>query len=142
MNTFLFFGDDWPTPDKTCVRDYIHVDDLGRAHLAALERIQPGSGIKVNLGTERGHSVREVIEACRKVTDCDIKEVVGPRRPGDPPELVADASKAREQLGWIPEYQDIEAIVESAWNWHKGNPNGYQKPSVVPVSDPANKKVG
>ena len=121
------YGDDWPTPDKTCVRDYIHVDDLGAAHLAALERIQLGEGIQVNLGTERGYSVLEVIEACREVTGEDIKAVVGPRRPGDPPALVADASKARDILGWTPEYQDIKAIVKTAWDWHSAHPNGYEK---------------
>ncbi len=121
------YGDDWPTPDKTCIRDYIHVDDLSAAHLAALERIKLGEGIKVNLGTERGYSVREVIAACREVTGCDIKEVVGPRRPGDPPELVANASKAREVLGWVPEYREIKPIVETAWNWHRSHPTGYNK---------------
>src|SRR5437762_6263290 len=84
------FGDDYPTPDGTCVRDYVHVDDLAAAHLAALERLQPGKSIKVNLGTGRGYSVREVIEACRQITGHAIPEAIGPRRPGDPPELVAD----------------------------------------------------
>lgn len=121
------FGDDWPTPDKTCVRDYIHVDDLGEAHLLALDRIKPGEGIKVNLGTERGYSVREVIEACRDVTGCDIKEVMGQRRPGDPPELVANAAKAREVLGWVPKYQEIKPIVQTAWEWHRKHPTGYDK---------------
>lgn len=125
------FGNDWPTPDKTCVRDYIHVDDLGRAHMLALERIKEGQGIEVNLGTGNGFSVREVIECCREVTGCDIKEVMGERRDGDPPRLVADARKAKEVLGWVPEYQTVKPIVETAWNWHKQHPHGYRGKSGV-----------
>jgi UDP-glucose 4-epimerase len=120
------FGDDWPTPDKTGVRDYVHVDDLGAAHLAALERIKPGQGLRVNLGTGRGFSVREVIEACREVSGCDIPETVGSRRAGDPPELVADASQAKAILDWEPNYVDVKPIIETAWNWHRHHPNGYQ----------------
>lgn len=127
------FGDDWPTPDKTCIRDYIHVDDLGRAHMLALERIKQGEGIEVNLGTGNGFSVREVIECCREVTGCDIKEVMGERRAGDPPRLVADARKAKEVLGWVPEYQTVKPIVETAWNWHKQHPHGYSGNSDVPA---------
>jgi UDP-glucose 4-epimerase len=119
------YGDDWPTPDRTCVRDYIHVDDLGAAHLAALERIEFGEGIEVNLGTGRGFSVREVIEACRAVTGMDIAETMGARRPGDPPELVADARKAKTLLKWEPKYVDVKPIIETAWNWHRNHPAGY-----------------
>lgn len=119
------FGDDWPTPDKTCVRDYIHVDDLGAAHLLALEKIKEGEGIKVNLGTGNGFSVREVIECCREVTGKEIKEVMGERRAGDPAELVADARLALEVLGWNPKYKELKPIVETAWNWHRQNPGGY-----------------
>jgi UDP-glucose 4-epimerase len=121
------FGTDWPTPDQTCIRDYIHVDDLGSAHLAALERLSPGKGIKLNLGTGIGNSVREVIEACREITGCDIPEIVGERRPGDPPELVADARRAQRELNWQPKYTDIRDIVRTAWNWHKSHPHGYPK---------------
>ena len=121
------FGDDWPTPDKTCVRDYIHVDDLGAAHLLALEKIKSGEGIKVNLGTGAGFSVREVIECCREVTGCEIKEVMGQRRAGDPPELVCNPAKANKMLGWKPEYDTLRPIVETAWAWHKNNPTGYAK---------------
>ena len=121
------FGDDYPTPDGTCVRDYVHVEDLATAHLAALERLQPGRGIKVNLGTGRGYSVREVIEACRKITGHPIPAVKAPRRPGDPPELIADARLAREVLGWTPRYTTIESIVETAWRWHQAHPRGYAK---------------
>ena len=121
------FGDDWPTPDKTCVRDYIHVDDLGAAHLLALEKIKSGEGIKVNLGTGTGFSVRDVIECCREITGCEIKEVMGQRRAGDPPELVCNPAKANEMLGWKPEYDTLRPIVETAWAWHKNNPTGYAK---------------
>ena len=81
----------------------------------------------MNLGTGNGFSVREVIEACREVTGCDIPEVMGQRRPGDPPELVANAKMAKEILGWVPEYQEVKPIIETAWNWHKNNPTGYPK---------------
>ncbi len=119
------FGDDYPTPDGTCIRDYVHVDDLGQAHILALDKLQPGEGICVNLGTGRGYSVRELISACRRVTGHTIPEVIGPRRPGDPPELVADATRARSVLGWQPRYTDIEDIVATAWQWHKTHPHGY-----------------
>ena len=121
------FGDDWPTADGTCIRDYIHVDDLGAAHLAALERIQPGQGLKINLGTGVGYSVRQIIETCREVTNCDIPEVAGERRPGDPPALVADARLASSVLGWEPEYQMPKPIIETAWAWHQSHPRGYAK---------------
>ena len=119
------FGDDYPTPDGTCVRDYIHVDDLAAAHLAALERLQPGKGLKLNLGTGAGASVMEVIDACRRETGHAIPHKVAPRRAGDPAELVADASLARKTLDWTPQYVGIEPIVKSAWRWHKSHPNGY-----------------
>jgi UDP-glucose-4-epimerase GalE len=119
------FGNDYPTPDGTCVRDYIHVDDLAAAHLAALERLEDGSQLKMNLGTGNGASVLEVIEACRRVTGRAIPaEVVG-RREGDPPELVADARLANKTLDWQPKFTDIESIVASAWQWHKSHPKGY-----------------
>jgi UDP-glucose 4-epimerase len=119
------FGDDYPTPDGTCVRDYIHVDDLATAHLAALERLQPGRGLKLNLGTGAGASVMEVIDACRRETGHAIPHKVAPRRAGDPAELVADASLARKTLDWTPKYVGIEPIVKSAWKWHQSHPNGY-----------------
>ena len=120
------FGDDYPTPDGTCIRDYIHVDDLGDAHLRALERLEPGKGLCVNLGTGRGTSVREIIQACREVTGHPIPEVMGQRRAGDPPELIADARLAKELLGWTPKYMSVRPIVETAWAWHQSHPNGYQ----------------
>lgn len=119
------FGDDYPTEDGTCIRDYVHVDDLGDAHLRALDRLEAGQGMKLNLGTGRGNSVREIIEACRQVTGHPIPEVMAARRPGDPPELIADATRAREVLGWSPKYTDIQSIVETAWNWHQRHPHGY-----------------
>ena len=119
------YGDDYPTPDGTCIRDYVHVDDLGQAHLLALDRLQPGQGLCLNLGTGRGQSVREVINMCREVTGRDIAESVGPRRAGDPPELVADSRRAKAQLGWKPKYADLRSIVETAWRWHSAHPRGY-----------------
>ena len=121
------FGDDYPTPDGTCIRDYIHGDDLGDAHLGALDRLEDGHGICVNLGTGKGYSVRQVIDACRRVTGLPIPEVMGERRPGDPPELVADARLAKDLLDWSPKYTDIESIVETAWRWHQSHPHGYAK---------------
>lgn len=119
------YGDDYPTADGTCIRDYIHVCDLADAHLRALDRLQPGTGICLNLGTGRGTSVREIIEACRRVTGHAIPEVMGQRRAGDPPELIADARRARAELGWEPKFTDVDKIVETAWNWHQHHPRGY-----------------
>ncbi len=116
------FGDDYDTPDGTCLRDYIHIVDLARAHMLALERNVSGP---FNLGTGSGHSVREVIDACREVTGHAIPAEVAPRRPGDPARLVASAEKARLELGWDPAWTDMVAIVESAWNWHRRHPFGY-----------------
>jgi UDP-glucose-4-epimerase GalE len=119
------FGTDYPTPDGTCVRDYIHVDDLAEAHLLALEALRPGKALRYNLGTGRGYSVREVIRVAEEVTGkkCPVKE--GPRRPGDPPMLVASADKVRRELGWSPRYPDLKPVVETAWNWHRRHPKGY-----------------
>jgi UDP-glucose 4-epimerase len=122
----VILGDDYPTPDGTCIRDYVHVDDLADAHLRALERLQPGEGMKLNLGTGNGYSVRQVIDACRHVTGHPIPEQIGPRRAGDPPVLIADSRRAREVLGWQPQYRDIAQIVATAWNWHRSHPQGYK----------------
>ena len=119
------FGDDYATPDGTCVRDYIHVEDLSTAHLAALDRLSVDRPIEVNLGTGRGTSVREVIEACRSVTGHEIPEKIGPRREGDPPSLVADATLARTMLDWEPRYMDIDETIRTAWAWHRSHPRGY-----------------
>jgi UDP-glucose 4-epimerase len=120
------FGDDYPTPDGTCIRDYIHVDDLATAHRAALERLERGRVIEVNLGTGRGNSVLEVIEACRKASGHEIPVVVAPRREGDAAKLVADSSLARKLLEWEPRYTSIDAIVQTAWRWHSTHPKGYE----------------
>jgi UDP-glucose-4-epimerase GalE len=119
------FGTDYPTLDGTCIRDYIHVDDLAEAHLRALEKIQPGEGLRLNLGIGRGYSVREVIRTAESVTGKTIPVKEGPRRPGDPPVLVASAAKARQLLGWSPRYTELRPIVETAWNWHRTHPRGY-----------------
>ena len=116
------FGDDYDTPDGTCLRDYIHIVDLARAHILALEKDVSGP---FNLGTGTGNSVLEVIEACREVTGHPIPAQVAPRRPGDPARLVAAAEKANNVLGWTPKLTDMRVIVESAWKWHVAHPNGY-----------------
>ena len=122
------FGDDYPTPDGTCIRDYIHVDDLATAHVAALDRLDVGSQLRLNLGTGQGASVKEVIEASRRVTGHPIPAEIVARREGDPPQLVADASLANQTLDWRPKYTDIKAIVASAWKWHQAHPRGYDDP--------------
>ena len=119
------FGTDYPTEDGTCIRDYIHVEDLATAHLAALQKLQPNSVLQMNLGTGVGHSVQQVIEACRKITGHAIPAVIGPRRAGDPACLIADSSKAQRELNWKPKYVSIESIVGTAWKWHKSHPRGY-----------------
>jgi UDP-glucose 4-epimerase len=116
------YGTDYETPDGTCIRDYIHILDLAQAHILALA--SPKSDF-YNLGTGGGTSVREVIETCKQVTGRDIKAIEKPRRAGDPPRLIAASEKIRTALGWQPQYQNIRAIVESAWAWHVKNPNGY-----------------
>lgn len=121
------FGDDYPTPDGTAVRDYIHISDLSQAHLLALGYLNRGGASQfINLGNGTGFSVLEVIEAARKITGKPIESRIAPRRAGDPSRLVADAQKAREILGWSPEFPDIESIIESAWRWHEAHPNGYE----------------
>ena len=124
-NSISIFGNDYPTPDGTCIRDYIHVDDLADAHLKALDHMESGQGLRLNLGTGRGHSNLEVVEACRRVTGHAIPAIFGPRRAGDPPALVADASLARKVLDWQPRYMTIESIIETAWRWHHSHPRGY-----------------
>jgi UDP-glucose 4-epimerase len=119
------FGTDYTTPDGTCVRDYIHVDDLAEAHLLALERLESGKGFCCNLGTGRGYSVRELVKTAEQVTRRAIAVKEGPRRPGDPPALVAGGDKARRELGWSPRYPDLVPIIETAWNWHRTHPHGY-----------------
>ncbi|MHC5110880.1 MAG: UDP-glucose 4-epimerase GalE [Planctomycetota bacterium] len=119
------FGTDYPTPDGTCVRDYIHVTDLAAAHRLAIENQPEGTFRYYNVGTGNGASVREVIEAARQVTGLDIPSRDDDRREGDPAELYADPAKLRDELGWQPEFQTIQPIVASAWEWHQSHPNGY-----------------
>ena len=119
------FGTDYPTPDGTCIRDYIHVYDLAQAHILALEAIRPGQGLTFNLGNGAGYSVREVIEAARRVTGRPIPTKEGPRRPGDPAVLVASSDHIRRALGWKPRYPALETIIETAWRWHREHPEGY-----------------
>jgi UDP-glucose 4-epimerase len=120
------FGTDYPTPDGTCLRDYVHVDDLSRAHIAVFDKLaQPGAALFYNLGTGTPTSVREVISAVEKVTGMKVPVIESPRRAGDPPALYADATKAKTELGWQVQYPTIEPIVESAWRWHRSHPHGY-----------------
>lgn len=121
------YGTDYPTPDGTCIRDYVHVEDLAAAHLLALEKITPGQGRCFNVGIGKGYSVREVIQTCEKVTGKPIAVKEGPRRPGDPPSLVAASDRIRQELGWAPQYAELQPIVESAWRWHQAHPQGYGK---------------
>ncbi|MBP3957208.1 UDP-glucose 4-epimerase GalE [Gemmata sp. G18] len=118
-------GTDYPTPDGTCVRDYIHVNDLAAAHTLALDKIAPGSKLAYNVGLGRGYSVREVIATAEDVTGLKVPVKEGPRRAGDPPVLVASADKIRRELGWSAKYDTLRAILETAWRWHKAHPNGF-----------------
>jgi len=121
------FGTDYPTPDGTCLRDYVHVDDLSRAHIAVFDRLAtPGAALFYNLGTGRPTSVLEVIRAVEKITGRKVPHTLGPRRAGDPPALYADATKARTELGWEVRYPDIESIVATAWKWHQARPKGFE----------------
>jgi UDP-glucose 4-epimerase len=132
------FGDDFPTPDGTCIRDYIHALDLAQAHLLALEATNPSdrrtgppngpcTPLLCNLGSGSGFSNREVLAVAERVTGREIRHRVGPRRPGDPAVLIASASRAREQLGWRPDHDSIEDMIGSAWEWRRANPNGYAR---------------
>ncbi len=122
------FGDDYDTPDGTCIRDYIHVNDLADAHILAVEYLYNGGESNIfNLGNGVGFSVREVIESARRVTGHPIPEIMSPRRAGDPARLIASSEKAKKILGWKPLYTDIDSIVASAWKWHKSHPRGYEE---------------
>ncbi|PSQ76561.1 MAG: UDP-glucose 4-epimerase GalE, partial [Bacteroidetes bacterium QH_6_63_17] len=121
----VIFGDDYDTPDGTCVRDYVHVLDLAQAHIRALEALDDESRV-YNLGNGEGHSVREVIDTARRVTGREIPAEVGDPRPGDPAVLIASSKKIREELGWAPEYGDLDDIIGSAWEWHRRHPHGYE----------------
>ena len=120
------YGTDYNTPDGTCIRDYIHIEDLCRAHCLALERLEHQSELTYNLGNGKGYSVRQVIETVRKVSGKDFTITETPRRPGDPAVLTSDASKAMNELGWKPEKPELELMVATAWRWHSENPDGYK----------------
>lgn len=121
------YGEDYPTQDGTCIRDYIHVMDLADAHILALNRLRKGGDSTIfNLGNGEGFSVKEVIEVCRKVTGHPIPAEVSPRRAGDPAKLVASSEKATHELHWTPKYNSLEKIIETAWKWHQTHPNGYE----------------
>ena len=123
---FTVFGTDYPTPDGTCVRDYIHVADLGLAHIAALERTATGTGVDIcNLGSGSGFSVRQVLHATEAVVGRRVAHDYGPRRAGDPPVLVASIERARQVLGWTPQQGSLEEMIGSAWRWRQAHPNGY-----------------
>jgi UDP-glucose 4-epimerase len=125
------FGSDYPTPDGTCVRDYVHVSDLGRAHLLALEALENIGGnsdpLIYNLGNGQGFSVKEVVEVARKVTGHAVPAIEAPRRAGDPAILIASSQKIRRELGWQPRFADLETIVRSAWEWQSAHPMGYEE---------------
>jgi UDP-glucose-4-epimerase GalE len=121
----VVFGTDYPTPDGTCIRDYVHVEDLCAAHIAALAALRPGDARFYNLGIGKGYSVKEVIDAARRVTGIEIPVEYGPRRSGDAVALFADAAKIGRELGWTARYTDIDQVVATAWNWFRQHPKGY-----------------
>ena len=121
------YGDDYDTDDGTCIRDYIHIMDLAEAHLLALQQMNAGAlkSTKYNLGNGNGYSVQEVLDTAREITGHAIPSEVGPRRPGDPARLVGSAVLASNELGWKPQFPDLKSIIETAWNWHNNNPDGF-----------------
>ena len=119
------FGTDYPTPDGTCLRDYVHTEDLAQAHRLAIQATTESTANVFNIGTGTGNSVFEIIAACEAVTGIKIARKISPRRPGDPPALVASPRKLIEELSWKPRYTDIKDIIATAWSWHKSHPNGY-----------------
>ena len=121
----LIFGDDWDTRDGTCVRDFVHTDDLAQAHQLAVESLEPGMTRVYNLGSGVGVTVREVLQACEQVAGRPIPHELVARRPGDPAVLVACPDRAKRELGWRPQLEDIRQIVETAWRWHSTHPGGY-----------------
>ena len=123
----VVFGDDYPTADGTCIRDYVHVEDLVEAHVAVMQALRPGDERIYNLGIGQGCSVKEIIDAARKVIDRPFEVAVGPRRPGDPPELYADPTKIQNELGWRAGRTDIRKTIESAWRWFRDHPQRYSE---------------
>jgi len=128
---FAIFGNDYQTPDGTCIRDYIHVLDLASAHIKSLDYLEKNNTSNYfNVGYGIGYSVKDIVEMVKKISGVDFKVEVGPRRPGDPDAIYADNSKIKKVLGWKPKYSDLETIIKTAWNWHKSHPNGYQSTEV------------
>jgi UDP-glucose 4-epimerase len=125
----MIYGDDYPTPDGTCVRDYVHTADLAQAHQLAVESLEPGIGRAYNLGSGTGASVLEVLRACETVAGRPIPHEIAGRRPGDPAVLIASPEKIIKELGWSPRHSDIDPIVRTAWDWHHGHPNGFSAPT-------------
>lgn len=124
----MVFGDDYETEDGSCIRDYVHVTDLASAHLLALKRLKNGGESAIyNLGNGKGFSVKEVVEVARNVTGKDIKAEIAERRAGDPAILIASSERAKKELGWTPQYNSLETIIETSWNWHKNHPSGYEE---------------
>jgi UDP-glucose 4-epimerase len=121
------FGEDYDTPDGTCVRDYIHVEDLVDAHIAVMTQLKPGDARFYNLGIGRGYSVKEIIDAARVVTGRAIRVETGPRRAGDPPELYANPEKVKRELGWQAQHTDLREIIDTAWKWYRDHPRGYRR---------------
>ena len=126
----LLFGEDYPTPDGTCIRDYVHTSDLASAHLLAIAATTPRTAEVYNIGTGQGQSVKQIHAACERVTGRKIPFEVVARRPGDAPALVAEPNKLKSQLGWKPKYSDIDTVIETAWQWHQRYPNGYAGKAV------------
>jgi len=121
------YGTDYPTSDGTCIRDYVHVEDLAQAHVLALEMLDERREMTYNIGNGQGYSVREVINIAREVTNIDFPEEEAPRRPGDGPILVASSEAINQELGWKPQYPSLRDIISSAWTWHSANPDGYKQ---------------
>lgn len=124
-DSISIYGTDYDTPDGTCIRDYIHIEDLCRAHLLAIEKLESENELVYNLGNGKGYSVRQVIDTVRRVSKRDFEVTEAPRREGDPAVLTADATKAKKELGWEPQLGELETIIKTAWQWHSSNPDGY-----------------
>lgn len=129
--SFTINGTDFPTPDGTCIRDYIHVEDICSAHRLAIDGIEPGTARFFNVGLGHGYSVSEVIESVRRVTRKTIPVLVGPRREGDPAELFANSDRIRSELGWVPQWTNLDEIVQTAWRWFKSHPEGYRTRRLI-----------
>ena len=130
LGVVKIFGNDYPTPDGTCIRDYVHVEDLVSAHLLALKVMEEGKLKTYNVGSEAGFSVRQVVDECQKIIGKKMLIEIQPRRPGDPPALVASSEKIRIDLGWRPKYPSLNDMISHAWVWHSRNPQGYRKPNL------------